>query len=62
MFNFIFENADDEQKLEMVRDFSSKELYIILDFLEHGMFYDRNGQPYTRRYFTERANNKFGVD
>lgn len=62
MFEFRFENADDEQKLEMVRDFSSKELYIILEFLENGMFYDRNGQPYTRRYLTERANNKFGID
>ena len=55
----MFINAEDEAKLEVTKGYQPRELTIILDFLEHGMFCDRNGQPYTRRYFTERANNKF---
>lgn len=51
--------AEDEGRLEVTKGYQPRELSIILDFLEHGMLYDRNGQLYTRRYLTERANNKF---
>lgn len=53
-------NAEDREKLEAVKNYSPRELRIIIDFLERGMFYDNLGQPYTPEYIKSLINN-FGV-
>lgn len=47
-------NDEDKRKLDIVKDFDSEELYMVLDWYQNGMFYDRNGQPYTREYILNR--------
>ena len=51
--------TEDEVKLEIVKDYNPRELRLILDFLECGMFCDYNGQPYTRDHFEHYARNDF---
>lgn len=57
MINYMNEATE---KLEIVENYSPRELRIILMFLESGMFYDRFGQPYTRGYFRDSIN-RFGA-
>lgn len=44
----MFISVEDEDKLEIVKDYKPRELDIILHFLECGMFYDELGRPYSR--------------
>lgn len=44
----MFIDAKDEAKLEVTKGYQPRELTIILDFLECGMFYDKLGRPYSR--------------
>lgn len=48
-------NNDDILKLEAVEDYTLSELKTIIIFLEGGMFYDYNGQAYTREYIKKIA-------
>lgn len=57
----MFINVEDEDKLEIVKDYSPRELRILIHFYEGGMFYDKNGQPYTRGYMTDLID-RFGVN
>lgn len=57
----MFISVEDEDKLEIVKDYSPRELRLILMFFEDGMFCDRNGQPYTRTYLRE-LRDRFGVN
>lgn len=56
----MFFSVEDENKLEAVKNYSPRELRIIIDFLEAGMFYDRLGRPYTPEHIKSLIN-KFGV-
>lgn len=49
----MFISVEDEDKLEIVKDYKPRELDIILHFLECGMFYDALGQPYSRNALNE---------
>ena len=53
MINYMNEATE---KLEIVENYSPRELRLILMFLESEMFYDRLGQPYTRGYFRDAIN------
>lgn len=57
----MYISVEDEDKLEIVKDYSPRELRIILKFLEDGMFCDRNGRPYDRTYFRGLID-RFGVN
>ena len=48
--------TEDEAKLEIVKDYNPRELRLILDFLEGGLFCDSVGQPYTPTYLKKCAN------
>ena len=48
--------TEDEAKLEIVKDYNPRELRLILDFLEGGLFCDSMGHPYTSMYLKECAN------
>jgi len=56
----MYISVEDENKLEIVKDFSPRELRIVLRFYKDGMFYDGNGQPYTREHMMDIIN-RFGV-
>lgn len=49
----MYISVEDEDKLEIVKDYSPRELRILIHFYEGGMFCDRNGQPYTREYMKD---------
>ena len=51
-------NSDDILKLEAVKDYTPSELKTIIIFFEGGLFCDRFGQPYTRKYIKEIAERK----
>lgn len=55
-----FISVEDEDKLEIVKDYTLRELRILIRFYEDGMFCDQNGQPYTRGSLMELID-KFGV-
>ena len=57
----MFISVEDENKLEIVKDYSPIELRILIRFYEAGMFYDRYGQPYTREYMKNLID-RFGVN
>lgn len=57
----MFISAEDVNKLEIVKDYSPRELRILIHFYEGGMFYDRNGQPYTREHM-QNLIDRFGVN
>lgn len=46
-------NSNDILKLEIVEDYTLSELKTIIEFLENGMFCDRNGQSYTKEYINK---------
>lgn len=57
----MFISVEDENKLEIVKDYSPRELRILIRFYEDNMFFDRNGQPYTREYMKDLID-RFGVN
>lgn len=57
----MFISVEDKDKLEIVKDYSPRELQIIINFYEEGMFCDRYGQPYTREYM-QNLIDRFGVN
>lgn len=57
----MYISVEDENKLEIVKDYSPRELRILIRFYEGGMFYDRNGQPYTREHIKDLID-RFGVN
>lgn len=56
----MYISVEDEDKLEIVKDYNPRELRILIRFYEDGMFCDENGQPYTREYMKDRIY-KFGA-
>ena len=46
-------SVEDEAILEVTKGYQSRELGIILHFLECGMFYDELGRPYGRESLNE---------
>lgn len=57
----MYISVEDENKLEIVKDYSPMELRILISFYENGMLCDRYGQPYTREYMKDLID-RFGVN
>ena len=52
----MFISVEDKRKLDIVKNYKPRELRLILDFLEGGLFCDSVGQPYTPTYLKKCAN------
>ena len=48
-------NAEDDRKLDIVKDYSYRELEFLIQFLENGLLCDLIGQPYTHERLRELA-------
>jgi len=48
-------NSEDAYKLDIVKDYSYRELEFLIQFLENGLFCDSLGQPYTHERLRELA-------
>lgn len=57
----MYISVEDENKLEIVKDYSPRELRILICFYKNDMFFDRYGQPYTREYMKDLID-RFGVN
>lgn len=57
----MYISVEDENKLEIVKDYSPRELRILIRFYESGMFCDKNGQSYTRAHMKDLID-RFGVN
>lgn len=57
----MYISVKDEDKLKIVKDYSPRELRILIHFYEVGMFYDKNGRPYTREHMKDLID-RFGVN